>query len=365
MEEFELTGSPDQDFENAMVQGLGARLVSTQELANESNAPAPEIQIAQEPSSTEVKTTTENVPEKKDPPKTDPPIAEPVQLDLNKVLSEVSKGRIKTQEDLEAVLSKKDLSKFPEIESIYDHLEKKGTIESYFQAKNLGDVQAMDNLQAIRKNLEVENPDLTQNQIDRLMNRKYPSDPEVATEDEIEDAKIALVTDGRIAKAKLQEFKDSLLVPKQYIEDQTKAQQRQKEVEDFQNAVSITAKTLPDLTIPIEGDKVFTYTYTDKEKADIEAMGKNALQAGDFWYEAGLDDKGTFSMTKMLNAMFLAKNHDKVLSKYSQTAKSLGIEELKGQMRNTQEVGSGNPLSNVATDNSNDYAIAKAFYPDL
>ena len=71
----------------------------------------------------------------------------------------------------------------------------------------------MDDLSAVRLSIQNDYPDLTAQEVDRLMNRKYKLDPERFDEDEIADSALQLKIDATKARKDISSLRDGFTMP--------------------------------------------------------------------------------------------------------------------------------------------------------
>ena len=212
-------------------------------------------------------------------------------------------------------------------------------------------------------NLKLENPTLTDSQIDRLYKREYDYDEDYDDEDVILDKQINIERDYQKGLAKLESQKEQYkvvrgsdeLVPEEYksaktMVDNWNKQQEENKITFEQTRQDFQAKTDNVFTKDFEGFKVKVGDAEFKVKPEnVEIAKKNLSDLSNF-------DKKFFDETGKLKdpegyyrALHFADNPDKIAEHFINIGKALQAEEDEKESKNVQTIGQANRNTPLAT----------------
>ena len=221
--------------------------------------------------STEQLDTTTDSSEKTQEVKTESPSFE-------ELLLEKSGGNFKSYEDLEKTLTEKpqetksvDFAN-EQLEVLNRYVNDGGKLEDFL--KTQVDYSSMSEMDVIKAEMKLNDPDLSESDMEFLINKEYQLDSEEYDEDEVRLSKIKLRKDARKAKTALKEWQDSYTIPEK--KESTEPQQEvgennqpsqeslAKEKVRWEKAVNDSASKMEkiDFEINEKGDK-FTFALSD------------------------------------------------------------------------------------------------------
>lgn len=337
---FSLTGKQDEDYQNAIADQLASDPnfkwddEGEEEESEETPAETPEgttTETQETPTKTEVAApaVTEEAPKASSFDETD-------------YLDKLTGGRAKTKQEVEMLLAKKDLSKYPELEKAYEHFENRGTFETFNKIRQIGDINEMPHLDAIRKEIEVTRPELTPSEIDLILAKRYPSDEERFEEDDIKTGQAQLKLDGPAAKERLSKIVEDLKIPQAVKQEISTQEQLKKAAQDWGDAISEEAPKLTSINLDFPGDtEPFVFEIPKEDIADLTDLAKELYQVPKLANRLAIGPDGKFNMPQLLKAIYLSepKNFQKVVSAYGANGKARGIEEIKKTIKNENEPG--------------------------
>ena len=342
----DLTGNPEHDFATGAIasQDLDwGDVDGTTEDEDEEETPA--SAAGDPPAATPPGETPPATPET--PPATPPDAGkEKPDVDDDALLDRMTGSKIKSKADLEALLGKPDLAKYPEAEKLVQHLEKGGTIESFNTIRAIGEIATLEDTVAVRKELEISNPAMTPAQIDLVMEKRYSQDESRNSEADIEAGKALLQLDGNAARKRLESIVEDIRVPQSVKEEAQRQEVYQKAVKDWNESVEAEVPKIDKLQFAFPEDaKPFIFDIPKEDLQDLTQLAKEILKVPDIGNALGKDEKGEFSLRKLVESLYLSqpKNMQKVISAIATNSKSRGIDEVKATVRNTQVPGAGVP----------------------
>ena len=208
-------------------------------------------------------------------------------------------------------------------------------------------------------NLKLENPTLTDSQIERLYKREYEYDAEYDDEDVVLDKQINIERDYQKGLAKLESQKEQYkvvrgsdeLVPEEYKSakatvDNWNKQQEENKIAFEQTRQDFEAKTESVFTKDFEGFKVKVRDAEFKVKPEnVEFAKKNLSDLSNF-------DKKYFDETGKLKdpegyyrALHFADNPDKIAEHFINIGRALQAEDDEKESKNVQTIGQSSRIT--------------------
>ena len=297
---------------------------------------APVLEKTEEP--TEKLDTTTDSSEETQEVKTESPSFE-------ELLLEKSGGKFKSYEDLEKTLSEKpqetqsvDFAN-EQLEVLNRYVQDGGKLEDFLKTQvNYADMSEMD---VIKAEMKLNDPDLTESDMDFLINKEYQLDTEEYEEDEVRLSKIKLRKDARAARTALKEWQDKYAVPekKKSVEPQQKVEQTtqpskeslEKERVRWETAVKDSASKMEKLDFEIneKGEK-FSFALSEDDRATVI---KNNSDLSTFWSRF-MNGDGTENVDKLNKSMFILDNFDKIIRAAASQFKSEGKDTVLKDIKN-------------------------------
>ena len=236
------------------------------------------------------------------------------------------------------------------VKEINDWVAKGGDLKDYYEFK-LTDYNSLDDLDVVKREYKQKYPSLSNEQLERKLNRDFKLDEDKFDEDEIEDAKIDL-------KLRADEARKSFLdKANQYpasLESKAKEQQQapeisEEEVRAFQESVSTSLKNLK----KIEGPDGFTYEVKDNLKGKVET---SPVDLGELFVEGD-----NFNYDKYNEARYLLNNFNDILQSAIAHGESLGLKKVKEQRNNSTYEESPREAPQVSTERESLEKLSRAF----
>ena len=288
--------------------------------------------------STEQSDTTTDSSETNQEVKTESPSFE-------ELLLEKSGGKFKSYEDLEKTLTEKpqetksvDFAN-EQLEVLNRYVNDGGKLEDFL--KTQVDYSSMSEMDVIKAEMKLNDPDLSESDMEFLINKEYQLDSEEYDEDEVRLSNIKLRKDARKAKTALKEWQDGYTIPenKESVESEQKMEQTNqpsqealaKEKARWEKAVNDSASKMEkiDFEINEKGDK-FTFALSDEDRVNVV---KNTSDLSKFWSRF-MNGDGTENVEKLNKTMFMVDNFDKIIRAAASQFKSEGKDAILDDIKN-------------------------------
>lgn len=266
---------------------------------------------------------------------TSTPAIEKPEYNFSNVLSQKFDGRFKTEDDLNNYIQKSDK---PRIEFANDFVAslnqaiKSGVSEQEFAKAYFLDPDNMSDREAIRQKTRMENPGLSDAQLNRVLSKKYDADAE--DEDAVADAKISENMDGSNAKRFLKEYKEKYKVeiPNNEQLQQEVAQREaaaRDQIDQYVNSIDqhITNRGNQKYEVALNDAQKYTYTPSTDQLNEV----KNQIADLSTFFNRYQGEDGA---AKLFDEMFFAMNHEKVLRSMSQAINNDGKKEILNTLTN-------------------------------
>jgi hypothetical protein len=260
------------------------------------------------------------------------------------LLLEKSGGKFKSYEDFEKALTEKpqetqsaDFAS-EQLEVLNRYVKDGGKLEDFL--KTQVDYANMSEMDVIKAEMKLNDPDLSDSDMDFLINKEYQLDEEEYDEDDVRLSKIKLRKDARKAKTALKKWQDGYAISekKESVEPQQKVEQNtqpskeslEKERIRWEGAVKDSASKMEQIDFEIneKGDK-FTFTLSDEDRVNVV---KNTSDLSKFWSRF-MNGDGTENIEKLNRTMFMVDNFDKIIraaaSKFKSDGKDAILEDIK------------------------------------
>tara|TARA_R110001583_G_scaffold83165_7_gene219878 strand:- start:4197 stop:5303 length:1107 start_codon:yes stop_codon:yes gene_type:complete len=261
------------------------------------------------------------------------------------LLLEKSGGKFKNYEDLEKTLTEKpqetESIEFAneQLEVLNRYVSEGGKLEDFL--KTQVDYASMSEMDVIKAEMKLNDPDLSESDMDFLINKEYQLDTEEYDEDEVRLSKIKLRKDARKAKTSLKEWQDKYTIPektesvepKKEVEQNNQPSQEAiaKEKQRWEKAVSESASKMEkiDFEINEKGDK-FTFALSDEDRQNVVKSTSDLTQ---FWSKF-MNGDGTENVEKLNKTMFMVDNFDKIIRAAASQFKSDGKDSVLKDIKN-------------------------------
>ena len=199
----------------------------------------------------------------------------------------------------------------------------------------------MAEMDVVKAEMKLNDPDLSESDMEFLINKEYQLDSEEYDEDEVRLSNIKLRKDARKAKTALKEWQDGYTIPenKESVESEQKMEQTNqpsqealaKEKARWEKAVNDSASKMEkiDFEINEKGDK-FTFALSDEDRVNVV---KNTSDLSKFWSRF-MNGDGTENVEKLNKTMFMVDNFDKIIRAAASQFKSEGKDAILDDIKN-------------------------------
>ena len=328
--------------DNAMLaESMGYKLVDDTETTTENVETTTENVEKKE--STEIVDTKSSLKENSDTPESSEEKSEPDSFDS--LLREKSEGKFQSYDDLiksfdDTQKEKKDLFANETIEKLNQYILDGGNVDDFNKTQiNYSDMSDVD---VVKEGMRLNDPDLSDNDIDFLLKREYRLDEEEYDEDEVRISKLKLRKDAKEFKGKLEEWQKKYeitqnLEHQKNISDKTKENEEAakvkhlKEKERWENLVADTTSKFDkvDFEINDKGEK-FTFKLSDEDKSALKSTNSDLSK---FWSRF-MNEDGTENMEKLNKTMYIVDNYNKIIRAVANQYKSSGKDDVLKDIKN-------------------------------
>ena len=204
--------------------------------------------------------------------------------------------------------------------------------EDYFLTQSQ-DYNEMSDQEVIKEYLSLENPDLTDKEIDLFFNDTYKQGEGKYSSEQTELGKIHLKRDVAKARQELQDLQEEYWAPIEDNESYTEEDyiEAQEAREDFLDDVDEELDDMESLQFQMnDSGEVFEYQLTEDDKA----MVGNTMANLDDFFEPYQDDYGNWDTEKLALDMIAMKLQDKIVRSVANQYRSQGAESVLRDINN-------------------------------
>lgn len=208
--------------------------------------------------------------------------------------------------------------------------------EDYFktQTQNYDEMSETD---VIKEYLSLENPDLTQKEIDIFFDSTYKQNEDKYNSEESELGKIHLKRDVSKAREELLELQDEYWSEPQgegeYSQEEVEEMERQKEEakESFYNGMDEELESIDSLSFEInDNGDTFDYQLTEEDKSEVG----EALSNLDDFLDPYIDNQGNVDRESLALDMIAMKLQSKIVKSVASQYRSKGSEQVLRDIKN-------------------------------
>ena len=216
------------------------------------------------------------------------------------------------------------------LQPILDFVEKTGrSPEDWFRYQQMNPTE-MDDLSAVQLSVQTEYPDLTPQEVNRLMNRKYKLDPERFDEDEIADSVLQLKIDATKARKDISSLRDGFALP---VESAT----TQGEIdspfdESWYSSMQNETANLQGIDFELPNGKAFSYGIKDEYRQQL--VDKNSRL--EEFFDQYVEDSGSWNIDKLNMHQTVVDNIDEIVKNVYQQGLSDGQRKVVTNASNVQ-----------------------------
>lgn len=229
------------------------------------------------------------------------------------------------------------------VKAIADFVEETGRDPfDWFRYQSINPSE-MDDLSAVKLQLAVDYPNLSNEDIDLLVKSKYKVDEDLYSEEEIRLSKIQLKIDADKAKREIDGLRENYRMPVK--REEPKQEEVQSPIdENWIRTMSQEVDALDSLTFEV-GDKEFEFGLNDQYKSSLK--DKNARL--DEFFDQYVDDSGSWNFELLNSHRALIDNIDEIASAIYKQGLSDGQRKLVETAANV-DVSSPRPAQSKAAD---------------
>lgn len=208
------------------------------------------------------------------------------------------------------------------VKELNDFLGQGGSITDFLEIK-MTDYEAMKPVDLVRAKMRRDYPQLSDDQINRRLDRKYKLDEDRYDEDDVLDGKDELDIDSAEARKYFQELKSKYPNEVQQSKaNQTESLDTSAQVEAFTKSFNGAIKNVKEIQI---GDFSFKVQEDGIKNASKELSIDNGY----------LDEKGNFNMEAYTRDKVFLQEKERIVESAINHGKSLALAELKNKRNNT------------------------------
>lgn len=200
----------------------------------------------------------------------------------------------------------------------------------------------MDDLSAVKLQLAVDYPNLSNEDVDLLVKSKYKVDEDLYSDEEIRLSKIQLKIDADKAKRDIEKLRENYRMP---VKQEASQEEVQSPIdESWIRTMSQEVDSLDALTFQL-GDQEFDFGLNDQYKSSLK--DKNARL--DEFFDQYVDDNGSWNFELLNSHRALVDNIDEIVSAIYKQGLSDGQRKLVETAANV-DVSSPRPAQSKAAD---------------
>ena len=200
----------------------------------------------------------------------------------------------------------------------------------------------MDDLSAVKLQLAVDYPNLSNEDVDLLVKSKYKVDEDLYSDEEIRLSKIQLKIDADKAKRDIEKLRENYRMP---VKQEASQEEVQSPIdENWIRTMSQEVDSLDALTFQL-GDQEFDFGLNDQYKSSLK--DKNARL--DEFFDQYVDDNGSWNFELLNSHRALVDNIDEIVSAIYKQGLSDGQRKLVETAANV-DVSSPRPAQSKAAD---------------
>jgi hypothetical protein len=207
--------------------------------------------------------------------------------------------------------------------------------EDYFKTQTQN-YDEMSDSEVIKEYLSLENPDLTQKEIDLFFDSTYKQNEDKYNSEDNELGKIHLKRDVAKARDELKELQEEYWSPNELSDtysdeevEQMEMEQRE-QLEDFYDGMDKELEDIESLTFQINENESFDYKLTEEDK---QVVG-DALANLDDFFAPYMDEKGEIDRESLAVDMMAMKLQDKIVRSVASQYRSKGSEQVLRDIKN-------------------------------
>ena len=192
------------------------------------------------------------------------------------------------------------------IEVIANFVNETGrTPQDWFAYQQLNPSE-MDDATAVKVQIATENPELTSQEVEMLLNSKYNLNDDLASEEEVNVTKLQLKMEANKARKNIESLRSKYMTPVA----ETKAEQTSFINDQWISDMSKEVDTLEGLEFDLGGDKTFTFGLDENYRHQLK---ENNARLENF-FDSFVNRDGSWDFDALSSTMAVRDNIDKIVS---------------------------------------------------
>jgi hypothetical protein len=269
------------------------------------------------------------------------------------LLAEKSNGKFKSWEEIESLSN-------PKTEFANDLVSKLNDFAKKFEDPNMAldlflktqttDFNQLSAEDAVKMKIRMDNPELTEKEIDYEFKSTYKLDEGEYDEDTVELAKLKLEREAKKAKSELTQLQQEIAVNGD--KDPAQLAEAQKQYEENKNnwykQSEQAIKSLDKLSFKINENENFDWQFDDKDKNEALNITKELYESSANFFKMFQDDKGNYDQAKIASAYLKLKKFDDIVGAAVERALNTAKDGMLREMKNS----SFKPANNGGAQNT-------------
>lgn len=248
-------------------------------------------------------------------------------------------------EDLQSFLSANNQASIDErVKAIADFVsETNRDPMDWFRYQSIN-TSEMDDLTAIKIQTQAEYPNLSNEEVNLLINSKYKTDEDIYSEDEIRLSNLQLKIDAQKAKAEIERIRDSYRSP--IVQENSQQEFESPITPEWISAMEREADGMSTLTFDLGQGAEFDFAITPEYRQHMKAQNARL----DEFFDQYVDQSGNWNYELLHAHRALIDNIDEIAKSLYNQGMSDGRRQLVEKAANVDMSGPA-PSSNQNTDN--------------
>ena len=251
--------------------------------------------------------------------------------DVFKYLSEQLGKDISSLDDLKSEPAKTEEFKFAseKLKVINDYIKDTGrTVEDYLNTQTV-DLSNISDDVLLKEYLKVENPDLTEAELNDYMMETYKLSSEEYSDREVNVGKVQLKKDAKAARDYFNKVKEDYALPVEGHGDDGSMSEQEKA--DWVSNMTSSVDDMDSLSFSIndQGEE-FTYSFDDTSKGELKKFNSNL----EGLFDKYIGDDGKWDFDSLNKDMYILNNIDKIVRSVANQYKSKGTENVMNEIKN-------------------------------
>lgn len=286
--------------------------------------------------------------DKKPQPSNDEPSKgdnQPQSASFDDLLIEKSGGKFKTYDEVVNALESTSKENGPQFANeqlvkLNEYVSQGGDLKTFVETQ-LKDFASYDEMGIIKEKMMMDDPDLTLEEVNLILEDKFKLDEDEYSESEIKLSKVKLRKEARQAREFFEKFQKDNAIPAgvkdREVEQRVNHEKMEQQQRDWESTLSNQLNELSHVEFSLGGDETFKFEITDEIKSEV----KNSVTfINDFW-KRYFNEGGEVDYPKFFRDMTRVVAGDKLDAFIASQARSQGRQEFSEELDNPDYTPSG------------------------